>query len=89
MWQRVDWGLSAIQAISGLPVTGKGVRGQALAIKPLTRGKELASAAVNSVSQGIQEARERVNRQRVPTQKPDHEMSQILTERVTELHKRL
>ncbi|WP_422468557.1 hypothetical protein [Endozoicomonas sp. ALC013] len=79
-------GYSSYQWITGYR---QGVRGQALAIKPLTRGKELASAAVNSVSQGIQEARERVNRQRVPTQKPDHEMSQILTERVTELHKRL
>ncbi|WP_257266741.1 hypothetical protein [Endozoicomonas sp. ONNA2] len=46
-------------------------------MKPLTRGKELASAAVNSVSQGIQGIRERMNRQSVSTQEPAHEMSQV------------
>ncbi|WBA81151.1 hypothetical protein [Endozoicomonas sp. GU-1] len=66
-----------------------GLRGKELAKKPLTRGKELASAAVNSVSQRIQGTRERMNRQRVPTHKPDHEMSQVVTDRVTELDKRL
>ncbi|WP_257296286.1 hypothetical protein, partial [Endozoicomonas sp. YOMI1] len=41
-----------------------GLRGQELAMKPLTRGKELASAAVDSVSQGIQGIRERRRRRR-------------------------
>ncbi|MGO0305397.1 hypothetical protein ACTL6P_02130 [Endozoicomonas acroporae] len=79
-------GYSTYQWITGYR---NGLRGKELAKKPLTRGKELASAAVNSVSQCIQGTRERMNRQRVPTQKPDHEMSQVLTDRVTELDKRV
>ncbi|WP_145999728.1 hypothetical protein [Endozoicomonas acroporae] len=79
-------GYSTYQWITGYR---HGLRGKKLAMRPLTRGKELASAAVNSVSQCIQGTRERVNRQRVPTQKPDHEMSQVLTDRVTEQDKRV
>uniref|UniRef100_UPI0015E0BBB4 hypothetical protein n=1 Tax=Endozoicomonas acroporae TaxID=1701104 RepID=UPI0015E0BBB4 len=60
-------GYSTYQWITGYQ---EGLRGQELAMKPLTRGKELASAAVNSVSQGIQGIRERMNRQSVPTQEP-------------------
>ncbi|WBA82431.1 hypothetical protein [Endozoicomonas sp. GU-1] len=67
-------GYSTHQWITGYR---EGLRGKKLAMKPLTRGKELASAAVNSVSQGIQGIRERMNRQSVSTQEPAHEMSQV------------
>ncbi|WP_422449725.1 hypothetical protein [Endozoicomonas sp. ALB091] len=56
-------GYSTYQWITGYR---HGLRGKELAKKPLTRGKELASAAVNSVSHGCQGIRERMNRQRVP-----------------------
>ncbi|MBO9497209.1 hypothetical protein J7438_24430, partial [Thalassotalea sp. G20_0] len=79
-------GYSSYQWITGYR---DGARGQELAMKPLTRGRELASAAVNSVSQGIQGTRERMNRQSVPAQEPAHKMSQVVTDRVTELDKRL
>ncbi|WP_163370279.1 hypothetical protein, partial [Endozoicomonas acroporae] len=45
-------GYSTYQWINGYR---EGLRGQELAMKPLTRGKELASAAVNSV-RGLSEA---------------------------------
>uniref|UniRef100_UPI0015E12F10 hypothetical protein n=1 Tax=Endozoicomonas acroporae TaxID=1701104 RepID=UPI0015E12F10 len=67
-------GYSTYQWITGYQ---EGLRGQELAMKPMTRGKELASAAVNSVSQGIQGIRERMNRQSVPEQEPAHEMSSV------------
>ncbi|MBO9482086.1 hypothetical protein [Salinisphaera sp. G21_0] len=67
-------GYSTYQWITGYR---EGLRGQKLAMKPLTRGRELASAAVNSVSQGIQGIRERMNRQSVSTQELAHEMSQV------------
>ncbi|WP_206679203.1 hypothetical protein, partial [Endozoicomonas acroporae] len=51
-------GYSSYQWITGYR---EGLRGQKLAMKPLTRGRELASAAVNSVSQGIQGIRERMS----------------------------
>ncbi|MGI2029862.1 hypothetical protein [Endozoicomonas acroporae] len=51
-------GYSSYQWITGYR---EGLRGQKLAVKPLTRGRELASAAVNSVSQGIQGIRERMS----------------------------
>ncbi|WP_206680856.1 hypothetical protein, partial [Endozoicomonas acroporae] len=60
-------GYSTYQWVTGYQ---DGLRGQELAMKPLTRGKELASAAVNSVSQGIQGIRERINRQSDPAQEP-------------------
>ncbi|MBO9497272.1 hypothetical protein J7438_24765 [Thalassotalea sp. G20_0] len=59
-------GLGIVAYSSYQWITGyrDGLRGQELAMKPLTRGKELASAAVDSVSQGIQEIRERRRRRR-------------------------
>uniref|UniRef100_UPI00214916EB hypothetical protein n=1 Tax=Endozoicomonas sp. YOMI1 TaxID=2828739 RepID=UPI00214916EB len=70
-------GYSTYQWITGYQ---EGLRGQELAMKPLTRGKELASAAVNSVSQGIKGIRERMNRQSVPTQEPAHEVNELGTD---------
>ncbi|WP_175404735.1 hypothetical protein, partial [Endozoicomonas atrinae] len=64
-------GYSTYQWITGYR---EGLRGQALAMKPLTRSRELASATANAVSQGIQGIRERMNRQSVPTQEPAHEI---------------
>ncbi|MBO9497235.1 hypothetical protein J7438_24580, partial [Thalassotalea sp. G20_0] len=69
-------GIAAYSTYQWITGYQEGLRGQELAMKPLTRGKELASAAVNSVSQGIQGIRERMNRQSVSTQEPAHEMSQ-------------
>ncbi|WP_422462932.1 hypothetical protein [Endozoicomonas sp. ALB115] len=61
-------GLGIVGYSTYLWITGyrHGLRGKELAKKPLTRGKELASAAVNSVSHCCQGIRERMNRQRVP-----------------------
>ncbi|WP_257266696.1 hypothetical protein, partial [Endozoicomonas sp. ONNA2] len=70
-------GFTGYQWITGYQ---EGLRGQELAMKPLTRGKELASAAVNSVSQGIKGIRERMNRQSVPAQKPAHEINELGTD---------
>ncbi|WP_202969920.1 hypothetical protein, partial [Endozoicomonas atrinae] len=72
-------GYSTYQWITGYR---EGLRGQALAMKPLTRGRELGSAAANAVSQGILGIRERMNRQSVPTQEPAHEISQVPTQSV-------
>ncbi|MBO9484696.1 hypothetical protein, partial [Salinisphaera sp. G21_0] len=82
-------GIAAYSTYQWITGYQEGLRGQELAMKPLTRGKELASAAVNSVSQGIQGIRERMNRQSVSTQEPAHEMSQVKTDKVTELDKRI
>ncbi|WP_219622153.1 hypothetical protein, partial [Endozoicomonas acroporae] len=67
-------GYSTYQWITGY---WEGLLGQKLAMKPLTRGRELASAAINSVSQSIQGIRERMNRQSVSKQELAHEMSQV------------
>uniref|UniRef100_UPI0021481E7F hypothetical protein n=1 Tax=Endozoicomonas sp. SESOKO1 TaxID=2828742 RepID=UPI0021481E7F len=70
-------GFTGYQWITGYQ---EGLRGQELAMKPLTRGKELASAAVNSVSQGIKGIRERMNRQSVPAQEPAREINELGTD---------
>ncbi|WBA83404.1 hypothetical protein [Endozoicomonas sp. GU-1] len=70
-------GYSTYQWVTGYQ---DGLRGKELAMKPFTRGKELASAAVNSVSQGIKGIRERMNRQSVPVQEPAREINELGTD---------
>ncbi|WP_257265230.1 hypothetical protein [Endozoicomonas sp. ONNA2] len=64
--------LGSLMAAGGLGIVGyssyqwitgyrEGLRGQELAMKPLASGRELASAAVNWVSQGVKVTRERMN----------------------------
>ncbi|MBO9480178.1 hypothetical protein [Salinisphaera sp. G21_0] len=73
-------GIAAYSTYQWITGYQEGLRGQELAMKPVTRGKELASTAVNSVSQGIQGIRERMNRQSVPTQEPPHEINELGTD---------